>query len=185
MALGSHQRPGLPWPPPRGHVACKTEPEGPLRSPPGCPGRRPAPWGLAGPLGHPEGLCSVSAPPPGVLEAPSHCPCKRPLVPGPHRRPARAGRDGGRGLGGCRRALSLPVCLEWWTGAACCPLGGQRWGRNAPGCGCFPGVPVSARYTGAIQAREVSNPSHLRARPRAVCARYWVPLRTRHGRGLL
>lgn len=180
VALGSHQRPGLPRPPPRGLVAYKTEPEGPLRSPTGLP---QAGSQLPGAF-LPEGFCPVSAPP-GVLEAHSRRPCERPLAPSPHRRPARAGQDGGRGLGGCQHALCLPVCLEWWTGAACCPLGGQGWGRDAPGCGCFPGVPASACYGGGTQPGRSLTPATQEPGPGLRAHATGYLLRTRHGHSLL
>lgn len=94
------------------------------------PSRWLAPWGLAGPLGHPEGLCPVSAPPPGVLEAPSHRPCKRPLAPGPHGRPARAGRDGGEDLA----VVSTPcLCQSAWNGGPGLPAA-PGWPAVEPQC---------------------------------------------------
>lgn len=74
-------------------------------------------------------------------------------------------------------AVSTPcVCQSAWNGGPGLPAAPwvARGGAAMPRLWVLPGSPSLCPLRWRDSAREVSNPSHPRARPGAACARYWV-----------
>lgn len=179
VALGSHQRPSLPRPPPRGFVAYKTEPEGPLRSPLDCPKQ------VASSLG------------PSSLKASILCQhlqeSWRPTPAAPARGRWHPAHTEGRPelarmeertwrLSACPVSASLPGMVDR---GCLLPPGWPGVGPRCPWLWVLPGVPASACYGGGTQPGRSLTPATQEPGPGLRAHATGYLLRTRHGQSLL